>query len=111
MTVARFHDFDEYDRLVLAADRLDRESYLVVLLRGDAGLRLGEIMALEWRDVDLQKRQLCVERSEWRGQVTTTKGGRLRYVPMTERLAAGLHGHRHLRGKRVLVRASGEPLA
>ena len=52
-----------------------RESYLVVLLGGDAGLRLGEIMALEWRDVDLQKRQLCVERSDWKGQVTTTKGG------------------------------------
>ena len=50
------------------------------------------MMALEWRDVDLQKRQLCVERSDWKGQVTTTKGGRLRYVPMTERLAAALHG-------------------
>ena len=109
ITAAQFHDFDEYDRLAKAADRLEQESYLVVLLGGDAGLRLGEIMALEWRDVDLQKRQICVERSDWKGQVTTTKGGRLRYVPMTERLAVALHGHRHLRGKRVLVRASGEP--
>jgi len=37
------------------------------------------------------------------------KRGRLRYVPMTERLAAALQAHRHLRGQRVLVRASGEP--
>ena len=109
ITAAQFHDFDTYDRLVQAADRLGREPYLVALLGGDAGLRLGEIMALEWRDVDLQKRQLCVERSDWKGQVTTTKGGRLRYVPMTERLATALHGHRHLRGKRVLLRTSGEP--
>ena len=29
---------------------------------------------------------------------------------MTERLAAALHAHRHLRGKRVLVRANGESL-
>jgi integrase len=47
-------------------------------------------MALEWPDVDLHKRQLCVLHSEWKGQVTMTKGGRLRYVPMTERLAAVL---------------------
>ena len=50
-------------------------TYLLVLLGGEAGLRLGEMMALEWTDVDLRKRQLCVQRSDWKGQVTTTKGG------------------------------------
>jgi integrase len=69
------------------------------------------MMALEWGDVDLQKRQLCVPRSDWKGHVTTTKGGRLRHVPMTERLAAALQTHRHLRGKRVLVQGDGEPLS
>ena len=68
------------------------------------------MMAIAWDDVDLHKRQLCVQRSEWKGHLTTTKGGRLRYVPMTGRLAAALHAHRHLRGKRVLVRSTGEPL-
>ena len=63
---------------------------LIVLLGGDAGLRCGEIMALEWSDVNLEKRQLCVQRSEWKGHVTTTKGGRLRYVPLTRRLADAL---------------------
>ena len=56
---------------------------LIVLLGGDAGLRCGEIMALEWSDVNLEKRQLCVQRSDWKGHVTSTKGGRLRYVPLT----------------------------
>ena len=64
--------------------------YLIVLLGGEAGLRCGEIMALEWEDVDLQKRQLCVPRSEWKGHVTAPKGGRFRYVPLTVRLAAAL---------------------
>ena len=27
------------------------------------------MMALEWRDVDLQKRQISVERSDWKGYV------------------------------------------
>ena len=48
---------------------------------GEAGLRCGEIMALDWGDVDLGKRQLCVQRSDWKGHVTATKGGRLRYGP------------------------------
>jgi integrase len=99
---ARFHDFEAYGALVTAATALDWRAELIVLLGGDAGLRCGEIMALEWDDVDLQKRQLCVQRSDWKGQVTAPKGGRLRYVPLTARLAAALRKHRHLRGRRVL---------
>jgi integrase len=107
---AGFYDFDDYERLVEAA-RAEANGYLIVLLGGDAGLRCGEMMALEWQDVDLQKRQLCVQRSDWKGHVTTTKGGRLRYVPMTVRLAAALRAHRHLRSARVLYQADGAPLS
>ncbi|HWL75425.1 MAG TPA: tyrosine-type recombinase/integrase, partial [Burkholderiaceae bacterium] len=73
---------------VLAASALDATAHLIVLLGGEAGLRCGEMIALEWRDVDLGKRQICVQRSDWNGQVTAPKGGRLRYVPLTIRLAA-----------------------
>jgi integrase len=76
---------------------LDPNAYLIVLLGGEAGLRLGEILALEWGDVDLGKRQLCIQRSDWRGHVTEPKSGRLRHVPMTVRLAAALREHRQLR--------------
>jgi integrase len=85
-TTASFYDFGAYERLVEAA-HTDVLTYLVVLLGGEAGLRGGEIIALEWSNVDLQKRQLCVAQSEWRGHVTMPKGGRLRYVPLTRRLA------------------------
>jgi len=85
-------------------------AHLVVLLGGDAGLRCGEIMALEWKDVDLQKRQLCIARSDWKGHVTATKGGRIRYVPLTVRLAEALKRACHLRGVRVASGSEGEPL-
>jgi integrase len=104
-----FHDFDEYERLVEAAKAIDCETHLIVLLGGDAGLRCGEMIALEWRDIDLAKRQVCVERSDWNGQVTVPKGGRLRYVPLTTRLAAALREHRHLRGARVFCARDGTP--
>ena len=103
---ASFHDFDEFERLVEAA-RVEALAYLVVLLGGEAGLRCGEMMALEWTDVDLHKRQLCVARSEWKGHVTMPKGGRLRYVPLTRRLTEALREARHLRGPRVLCDAAG----
>jgi len=107
---AGFYDFDDYERLVAGANAADSNAYLIVLLGGEAGLRCGEIIALEWRDVDLGKRQLCVQRSDWRGHVTVPKGGRLRYVPLTVRLAAALREHRHLRAPRVVCRRDGAPL-
>jgi integrase len=104
-----FHDFEDYGRLLDTAQRRSQEAYLMVLLGGDAGLRLGEIVALEWRDVDFQRRRLTIERSDWLGHVTSTKGGRSRGVPMTERLTTALKAHRHLRSTRVLCSAGGTP--
>ncbi|MEQ1758164.1 MAG: tyrosine-type recombinase/integrase [Vicinamibacterales bacterium] len=49
--------------------------------------------------MDFEKRQLCVQRSEWRGHVTVPKGGRFRYVPMTARLTEALRTHRQRRGR------------
>ena len=109
-TSAGFHDFDEYERLVVAAEATDWRTLLIVLLGGEAGLRCGEMMALEWTDIDLPRRHLCVARSEWKGQVTMPKGGRLRYVPLTVRLEDTLKQYRHLRGRRVLCSDDGEPL-
>jgi integrase len=106
----RFYDFDEYERLVEAAKTTDPRAHLLVLMAGEAGLRLGEMVALEWSDIDFFKRQVCVQRSAWKGQVASPKGGRLRYVPLTARLAGALREHRHLRGSLVLYQDDGSPL-
>jgi integrase len=67
-------------------------------------------MALEWSDVDLAKRQISVARSEWKGHVTATKGGRVRYVPMTVRLSEALRQARSLKGRRVVCDKKGTGL-
>jgi integrase len=105
-----FHDFDQYERLLTIARRRGAEAYLMVLLGGDAGMRLGEILALEWRDVDLTARRLAVQRSDWLGHVTVPKGGRSRLLPMTQRLTAALKATRHLRGARVLCLPDGSAM-
>jgi integrase len=109
-TNAAFHDFEAYERLASAAEKLGPCSHLLVLLGGEAGLRCGEMMALEWKDVDLAKRQLTVERSDWKGHVTATKGGRTRMVGLTRRLSAALQQYRHLKGRRVVSQTDGSPL-
>jgi site-specific recombinase XerD len=68
------------------------------------------MIALEWADVNLAKRQLTVARSEWKGHVTATKGGRVRHLPLTMRLADALKEARHLKGSRVLCDQRGASL-
>ena len=109
-TLMGFYDFAEYERLVEAAKGAGQVPYLIALLGGEAGLRCGEMIALEWPDIDLVKRRLCVERPDWREHVNAPKGGRLRYVPLTARLTAALRDHRHLKGHRVLSQPDGSPL-
>ena len=98
-----FYDFDEYERLIEAAKALGAVTHLVILLGGEAGLRCGEIIGLEWRDVNFENRQLCIQRSEWRGHITVPKGGRIRHVPMTHRLTKALAMFSNERRGRVLV--------
>lgn len=81
-----FFEFEDYERLVVAADELGHRELLTVLLGGEAGLRRGEMLGLEWTDLDLGRGIVTVARSTWKGEVTATKGGRIRTVPMTRRL-------------------------
>jgi integrase len=106
----RFYDFGEFERLVSAAVAFDPRAALIVLLGGEAGLRSGEMVGLEWTDIDFVTGQICVQRSAWKGQVAVPKGGRIRHVSMTRRLERALRDARHLRGPRVLQRNEGGPL-
>ncbi|MDI7268135.1 MAG: tyrosine-type recombinase/integrase [Myxococcota bacterium] len=103
-----FYDFDQYERLVRGAEQHGPRTLAAILLGGDAGLRRGEIIALEWPDLDLERGVLTVRRSEWKGQVTVPKGGRPRRIKMTDKLRQTLAALRHLRGPRVLYRDDGE---
>jgi len=81
---AAFYDVEDYEHLVDAARGLDPRTHLIVLLGGQAGLRCGEMIALEWSDIDFVRRQLCIRQSDWNGQVTTPKGGTAALYPAHE---------------------------
>ena len=83
-----FYEDEAYERLVSAARVAGLETYLVVLLGGDAGLRAGEIMALRLPHCDLRRGLLSIEENDWKGRVGQPKGNRSRRAEMTERLRA-----------------------
>ena len=72
---------------VLKAAGTDRESRAILLLAGDAGLRLSEIWRLEWRDVRLRERSVHVRVVD---EKRRPKSGKGRNLPMTPRLLAAL---------------------
>ncbi|MFO7564942.1 MAG: site-specific integrase [Enhygromyxa sp.] len=105
-----FYDIDEYERLVAAAKQLDPRIHILVLLGGDAGLRPGEVRALQWTAIDFRRRLLTVELAEYQGHTGLPKHDKIRRIPMTKRLAAALRAHRHQQGPKVLYRDEGTPL-
>jgi integrase len=107
---ARFdHYSQEEGDALLAAARNDEER-LLLLFALHTGARAGELLALEWGDIDWRSRKLIFRRSATRGIVGPTKSGRERKVPMTATLEAALRKHRHLRGALVFCNPDGSAM-
>jgi integrase len=87
-------EIDEYARLVCAAAEEGPEWFIAALLAGEAGLRIGEIRALRWQDIDLVGRSITVSQQMRKGIVGTPKGRTRRVVPMTTALAEALKNFR-----------------
>jgi integrase len=93
------HDYyspDEYERLVDAATTIDPRALIVILLTGDAGLRIGEVMALDWGRVDFAANKVHVEVAVWTSandrieHVGPPKSGKPRSIDMSPRLRQAL---------------------
>ena len=54
------------------------------------GLRMGELLALRWRDVDFAGNVVRVRASYYLGQLTTPKSGKVRAVPLAPAVASAL---------------------
>jgi len=71
------------------------EHHTLVFLGFRTGLRIGEILGLQWQDIDFENKIILIKRSITRGQETTpkSKAGK-RKVRMTARLCQMLKTHR-----------------
>jgi integrase len=71
----------------VAASEQDGTIYLTAAF---TGLRLGELLALRWRDVDFTNSAVHVRQSFTNGRVDTPKSGQERTVPMADEVAEAL---------------------
>lgn len=83
-------DAEDADRFLDAVLALDPDSYAVFLTALRTGLRLGELCALRWMDVDLRAASILVRHSLYQGRLGPTKGGRVRRVPVPPSVVAEL---------------------
>lgn len=77
---------EEANRLLAAASG---PYYTAILLALHTGMRFGELMALDWTKVDFEKKQITVKDNFSVGVLGSTKGNKIRYIPMTQ----DLYGH------------------
>jgi len=81
---------DELARLLVVAEQDYSAWHPFLLCLARSGIRLGEAVALEWRDVDVERRVLLIRRSERRGRVSVPKSGKARRVDMSRQLTRAL---------------------
>ena len=98
--------------LILATTRKHRPDYYHLFLTAfRAGLRLGEILALKWSNVDWIEGQLVIEHS-WRNSVLTkTKTGKIRFVDMSNQLQQELKTLLHQRKIEAVKNGRSEPVS
>jgi len=88
-----FLDFDEADTLVA---RAQGQWATMILFAMRTGLRIGELRALRWEDINLDVGRVLVRRSIVYGVVGTPKSGKERIVPLSGETREVLRAHHHV---------------
>lgn len=102
---------EQYARMLEAAKAESEFWYAAVCLCGEAGLRVGEVKALDWRrDIDLIAGTLTVNKQRRRDITGTPKGRTRRTIPMTETLVEALKQMDVVRTGYVFRNQEGEPM-
>jgi integrase len=74
-------------------------------------LRMSELLALRWEDVDFEQGYLYVRHSYVEGDEGPPKNGKVRSVAMGDTVIGALAGHRHARSALVFCREDGSHLS
>jgi integrase len=95
--------------------RINEQDAALFTIAAFTGLRLGELLALRWRDIDLKGGVLSVSRAMSAGEETSTKSRRSRIVPLAQQakdllMQLSQRGHFTSRDDFVFCRADGGSL-
>ena len=102
----KFLTFEQAERL-LAGARPEPEWWTMILVALKTGMRQGEILALRWEHVDLDRGVIHVRRSVWEGTEKRPKSKKPRDIPISA-VRDALLQHRHQRGPYVFCDGEGK---
>jgi integrase len=86
----------------------DRRYYPMFLLMARTGVRISEVIGLEWGDVNIADREIRVARAISQGRLGTPKSGHGRVLDMSDQLAQALHRLLVAQKKAALASGRGE---
>jgi integrase len=76
--------------LVEAASKFDHQTGVLALTALRTGVRMGELLALQWGDIDFDDRFIEIRRNLVLGKIGTPKSGHLRRIDLSTQLGAAL---------------------
>lgn len=82
--------FSREEVLALVRAAASEQDGTIYLTAAFTGLRMGELLALRWRDVDFPNSAIHVRQSFTNGRVDTPKSGQERTVPLADEVAQAL---------------------
>ena len=89
-----FWKLEEYQKFMSAAD-LKEDARLAIEVLFYSGLRLGELLALTWADVDLKENTINVDKTLYGGNITTPKTKKsIRTVAMPKKVMDDIRGYK-----------------
>jgi len=98
--------------LILSTVKIYKPSYYYLFLTlFRTGMRLGEILALEWGDIDFNRDVINVRKSWRNGIMSATKTGQSRQVDMSNQLSTKLQTLKQLKKIEALKKGSSQPVA
>jgi integrase len=80
-------DFLSIDECQSLLDNCNGQLKEMILLGLKTGLRFGELIALQWTDINFQSRLLTVQKSISRGQMGSPKSNKIRHIPLLNDVA------------------------
>lgn len=92
----RFLSIEESQCLLTGAENVFW--YALILCALHTGMRIGELCALDWSDINWEKRTITISRAVVEGVIGSPKNNRIRIVPMTPDLYDLFYAHRKRSG-------------